>query len=133
MANKKKSGLNTGNSGIVIRGNVTGSNVVQGDNNFVTNQTINLTQVFEKLYQEVDKQSTLKSIEKEDVKTDLQEIKTALEQSQPDESFIAKRFRNIKRMAPDIVDVAIETLKNPISGVAEVIKKVATKMKEDTK
>jgi hypothetical protein len=133
MANKKKSGLSTGNSGIVIRGNVTGSNVVQGDNNIVTNQTINLTQVFEKLYQEVDKQSTLKSIEKEDVKTDLQEIKTALEQSQPDESFIAKRFRNIKRMAPDIVDVAIETLKNPISGVAEVIKKVATKMKEDTK
>ena len=133
MANKKKNGLSTGNGGIVIGGNVTGSNVVQGNNNIVTNQAINLTQAFEKLYKEVDQQPTLTSVEKEDVKTDLQEIKTALEQSQPDESFIAKRFRNIKRMSPDIVDVAMETLKNPISGVAEVIKKVANKMKEESK
>jgi len=133
MVSKKKNGLSTGNGGIVIGGNVTGSNIVQGDNNIVINQTIDLTQVFEELYQEVDNQSTLTSIEKEDVKTDLQEIKTALEQPQPDESFIAKRFRNIKRMSPDIVDVVMETLKNPISGVAEIIKKVANKIKEDAK
>ncbi|HCB00790.1 MAG TPA: hypothetical protein DEP19_00260 [Anaerolineae bacterium] len=132
MANKKKNGLNAGNGSIVIGGNVTGSNVVQGNNNIVTNQTINLTQVFEELYQEVDKQP-ISSAEKEDVKAELVEVKTALEEKKTDETFFVRKFRNIKRMAPDIVDVAMETLKNPVSGVAEIIKKVANKMKEDAK
>jgi acetolactate synthase small subunit len=133
MANKKKSGLSTGNGGIVIGGNVTGSNIVQGNNNIVTNQTINLTQVFGKLYQEVDENPKLTSSDKEVVKAELADVKTALESKQPDETFLERKFRVLKSMAPDIVDVAMETLKNPISGVAEVIKKVASKMKEDAK
>jgi hypothetical protein len=34
-------------------------------------------------------------------------------------------------MAPDIVDVTFETLKNPISGMATVIQKIARKMAEE--
>jgi archaellum component FlaC len=133
MSNKKKNGLNAGNGSIVIGGNVTGSNVVQGNNNIVTNQTINLTPLFQTIYQKVDEQPQLTSSQKEDVKAELAEVKTALEEKQPDENFLARKFRILRSMAPDIVDVAIETLKNPVSGVAEIIKKVANKIKEDTK
>ncbi|HCR71197.1 MAG TPA: hypothetical protein DIW23_07130 [Anaerolineae bacterium] len=133
MANKKKSSLNSGNGSIVIGGNVTGSNVVQGNNNIVTNQTINLTPLFQTIYQKVDESPNITSSNKEVVKAELAEVKTALESKQPDESFLERKFRVLKSMAPDIVDVAIETLKNPVSGVAEIIKKVANKMAEDTK
>ncbi|MBL8090078.1 MAG: hypothetical protein JNJ43_07105 [Anaerolineales bacterium] len=132
MANKKKSGLSTGNGGIVIGGNVTGSNIVQGDNNIVTNQTINLNQFFQTIYQKVDENPKLTSSDKEVVKAELADVQTALESKQPDETFLERKFRVLKSMAPDIVDVAMETLKNPISGVAEVIKKVASKMKESS-
>jgi len=133
MANKKKSSLNSGNGSIVIGGNVTGSNVVQGNNNIVTNQTINLTPLFQTIYQKVDESPNITSSNKEVVKAELAEVKTALESKQPDESFLERKFRVLKSMAPDIVAVAIETLKNPVSGVAEIIKKVANKMAEDTK
>ncbi|MBX3037133.1 MAG: hypothetical protein KF758_09495 [Anaerolineales bacterium] len=132
MANKKKSGLSTGNGGIVIGGNVTGSNIVQGNNNIVTNQTINLNQFFQTIYQKVDENPKLTSSDKEVVKAELADVQTALESKQPDETFLERKFRVLKSMAPDIVDVAMETLKNPISGVAEVIKKVASKMKESS-
>ncbi|MBL8099186.1 MAG: hypothetical protein JNK81_08380 [Anaerolineales bacterium] len=132
MANKKKSGLSTGDGGIVIGGNVIGSNVVQGNNNIVTNQTINLNQFFQTIYQKVDENPKLTPSDKEVVKAELADVKTALESKQPDETFLERKFRVLKSMAPDIVDVAMETLKNPISGVAEVIKKVANKMKESS-
>lgn len=130
MANKKKSGLSTGNGGIVIGGNVTGSNIVQGNNNIVTNQTVNLNQFFQTIYQAVDENPKLTPSDKEVVKAELADVKIALESKQPDETFLERKFRVLKSMAPDIVDVAMETLKNPISGVAEVIKKVANKMAE---
>ena len=133
MASKKKSGLSTSNGGIVIGGNVTGSNVVQGNNNIVTNQTINLNPFFQTIYQKVDENPKLTSSDKEVVKAELADVQTALESKQPDETFLERKFRVLKSMAPDIVEVAIETLKNPISGVAEVIKKVANKVKEDSK
>jgi hypothetical protein len=34
-------------------------------------------------------------------------------------------------MAPDITAVALETLKNPIGGVVEIIKKVSKRMAEE--
>lgn len=131
MTEKKKDGLNAGNGSIVIGGNVQGSNIVMGNNNTVSNQTINITPLFEVVYQAVETHPSLAPADKADVKADLKDIKAALEESSPDESFLARRFRNIKRMAPDIVEVAFETLKNPLGGVAEVVKRVAKKMAEE--
>lgn len=132
MAGKsKKDGLNAGNGSVVIGGSVERSNIVVGDNNVVSNQSIHLAPLFETIYQVVEKQQELAPAEKEDVKAELQEIQTALEESHPDETFIVRRFRNIKRMAPEIVEVAFETLKNPVGGVAEVIKRISKKMAEE--
>lgn len=130
MTKKKKNGLNAGNGSIVIGGNVDRSNIVQGNRNVVSNKSINIAPLFESIYDYVETHPKLQAGKKQDAIEELKEIQTALEEPKPDESFIARRFRNIQRMAPDIVDVAMETLKNPLSGVAEVIKKVANKMAE---
>ena len=132
MADKrKKNGLSAGNGSIVIGGNVDRSNIVSGNNNIISNHSINIAPLFETIYHFVETHPKLQPSKKQDAKEELQEIQTALEEPKPDENFIARRFRNIKRMAPEIVEVAFETLKNPVGGVAEVIKRVAKKMAED--
>jgi hypothetical protein len=131
MAGNKKNGISAGNNSIVIGGNVQSSNIVLGNNNTVKNQSINIGQLFKSISHEVDNYPYLGPADKDDIKAELQEIQTALEKPDPDEGFLARRFRNIKRMAPDIVEVAFETLKNPLGGVAEIIKRVAKKMAED--
>ncbi len=128
---RKKSGLSAGNGSVVIGGNVQGSNIVIGDNNTVSSQSINIAPLFQTIYHFVETHPKLQSAKKQDAKEELKEIQTALEEPKPDESFIARRFRNLKRMSPEIVEVAFETLKNPIGGVAEVIKRIAKKMAED--
>lgn len=131
MADKKKDGLSAGNGSVVIGGNVERSNIVVGDNNVVNNQSVQLESLFKVIVEAVESQPNLAPAEKEDIKAELQEVKTVLEEPKPDETFIARRLRNIKRMAPEIVEVAFETLKNPIGGVAEVVKRIAAKMAED--
>jgi hypothetical protein len=128
---KKKSGLSAGNGGVVIGGNVQGSNIVMGNHNTVSNQSNNSAPLFETIYRYIDAHPKLQAGKKQDAKDELKEIQTALEEPKPDENFITRRFRNIQRMAPEIVEVAFETLKNPIGGVAEVIKRIAKKMAEE--
>ena len=132
MAGKKKNeGLSAGNGSVVVGGNVERSNIVVGNNNVVSNQSIQIEPLFRIIFEAVEKQPQLTPADKEDVKAELQEVKTALEEPKPDETFIARRLRNIKRMAPEIVEVTVETLKNPIGGVAEVVKRIAAKMAEE--
>lgn len=126
-----KTQANGGNNSLVIGGNVQGSNIIFGSNNIVTNNSINLSPLFDDIYQDLDKRKDLDPGKKKDIHAELQEIQTALEEPKPDETFLARRFRNIKRMSPEIVEVAIETLKNPIGGVVEVIKRIAKKMAEE--
>lgn len=128
---RKKSGLSAGNGSIVIGGNVQGSNIVMGDHNTVSNQSVNIAPLFQSIYQYVDAHPKLQAGKKQDAKEELKEIETALKESKPDENFIARRLRNLKRMSPDIVEVAFETLKNPIGGVAEIIKRIAKKVADD--
>ena len=127
----KKNGISAGNGSVIVGGNVSGSNIVVGNNNFVHNKISQLEAQYEIIYRAVDQSKELTPTEKEDVKAELQDTQLALANPEPDETFLARRFRNIKRMAPEIVEVAFETLKNPISGVAEVIKRIAKKATEE--
>lgn len=129
-AGENKGGLSADNGSVVIGGNVQGSNIVIGNNNVVMNKSANLMKFFDEINDAVDAK-VYKRGDKTDVKAELQEIKAELEKPEPDEGFLARRFRNIKRMSPEIVDIAIKTLQNPIGGVAEVVKRIARKMAEE--
>ena len=128
---KKKNGLSAGDGSIVIGGNVKGSNIVMGNHNTISNQSVNIAPLFQTIYHYVDTHPKLQAGKKQDAKEELKEIEIALEEPKPDENFILRRFRNLNRMAPEIVEVAFETLKNPIGGVAEIIKRIAKKMAEE--
>ncbi|MBE0670248.1 MAG: hypothetical protein IH588_06655 [Anaerolineales bacterium] len=128
-AARKKDGLSAGDNSIVIGGNVQGSNIVIGNDNKVISQSIK--PLFREIYRKLDEEKNIKPEDKEDLRAELQEIETALETPDPDETFLARRFRNLKRMAPEIAEIAIETLKNPVSGVAEVIKRIVKKAADE--
>ena len=50
-----------------------------------------------------------------------------------DEGFLSRRFRNFARMAPDVLDVIVATLRNSLAGLGVAVKKIAEKAKEETK
>ena len=132
MARKEnKNGISAGNNSVVIGGSVQGSNIVIGNNNTVANSSVNIAPLFGEIYKKLDGKKDLNPQQKEDVHAELKEAQLELEKPEPDENVLARRFRNIKRMAPDIADIALQTLKNPISGVVEIIKKVSKKVAEE--
>ena len=47
-----------------------------------------------------------------------------------DEGFLSRRLRNIARMAPDVLDVVVATLANPLAGLGVAAKKLAEKEAE---
>jgi hypothetical protein len=115
---------------ISIGGSVSGSNIVVGNHNVVTN-TSSTQNLFAQVYQEIEK-SALSAGEKEDLKAEYQEIETAVTQGAAiDESWLARRLRNLKRMAPAIAEVALSALAGPGAAVAAIVKQVAEKVKTE--
>ena len=129
---KRDKHITAGDRGVAIGGDVTGSTIITGDHN-VVGSTVTLQQEYiQQIYSEIDKHSDLNSLEKEDLKALVDEIKTEDEKGdQADESFIARRLRNIQRMAPDVLDVVLATIVNPVAGFGMVAKKIAEKMRAE--
>jgi hypothetical protein len=136
-ASSKQSSVRVGNISD-ISGNV---NVAGG--NITTHHTVNglsaaeIKQLFDGLYAEIDRQANTSTADKEDIKAEVQEIQSTVTQAaqqneKVDEGFLSRRFRNIARMAPDVLDVVVATLSNPLAGLGVAVKKIAEKAKEVT-
>lgn len=69
-----------------------------------------------------EKQKLLESIKALAAKTD-----------SDDESGVEDLFKNVAGLAPDVAEIAINTLINPASGVATLVQKVAVRMAESRK
>jgi len=65
----------------------------------------------------------------EDAADASQQLTSSIKQG--DETGVRRTLNTLKGMAPDIWEVAVTTLSNPIAGVAAVIQKVAAKAKAD--
>lgn len=114
----------------VAGGSITTHHTVNGLN------TIEIKQLFDELYKHVDSQKALSVTDQEDIKTEIQDIQTTVtdaieKNTKVDESFLSRRFRNIARMAPDVLDVIVTTLVNPLAGLGVAAKKIAEKAKKD--
>ena len=86
--------------------------------------------LFDQLYAKIDARPDTPLTDKEDLKAEVKEIQAtvteaAKENKKVDESFLARRFRNIARMAPDILEVIVATLANPLAGLGIAVKKIA--------
>jgi hypothetical protein len=86
--------------------------------------------LFEKVYTAIDQKAELSQVDRQDLKAEVADVQAAVEEGEEvEESYITRRLRNIQRMAPDILDVVLETLTNPAAGIALTIRKIAEKMK----
>ena len=94
-------------------------------------------ELFRQIYGAIEARANTPAGNKEDLKTDVQEIQSAVtaaaqNQEQVDEGFLLRRFRNLARMAPDLLEVVVATLANPVVGLGVVARKLAEKPKAET-
>lgn len=111
-----------------IGGNVhvEGDFIARDKNVTVNNQTAMQKELFESILQQIEQRPNTAPEDVDDLKANVQEFKTeANKGEEADESFLARRLRNIERIAPDIGEVLIATVANPAAGFALIVKKVA--------
>ncbi len=118
--------ITVGEGGAYVGGNVEGGNIITGDQNEVVNIAAVRSSLFGNILEKIEQRPDTPPEDKEDLKASVQEIKAEAERGEnADESLLARRLRNIQRMAPDIAEVVLATLANPAAGFAAVIRKVA--------
>ena len=132
---KKETNIKVGNiSGVSGNVNIAGGNIT-------THHTVNglsaadIKQLFDGLYKSIDANANVSPTDKEDLKAEVEEIQSTVTEAvqkneKIDESFLARRFRSIAKMAPDILDVVVATLGNPLAGLGVAVKKIADKANE---
>ncbi len=125
--------VNTG-GGAYVGGNVS----VDHDSTFVgrdDNSTTGLsgdevTQLFASIYQQIDARPNTAPQDKEDLKAEVTDLQTEVAKGdEANETFLERRLRNIKRMAPDILEVVVSSFANPALGLATAVRKVMNKAK----
>jgi hypothetical protein len=116
-------------------------NVDTGGGDFVGRDQVNtaglsaeeVAALFERMYATIEARPNTSPEDKADLKAEVQEIEVEVKKGdEADETFLARRLRNLKRMAPDILDVVVATLANPAAGFSAVVNKVAQRLKELT-
>jgi len=144
-SSNRSGGINFGaGSKVKIGGNVAGQDLtintgggkyVGGDDNSVTGWSANdVENFFAKVTQKIDAKPDLATPDKEDLKAEVQDLQTEVAKGEEaNESFLERRLRNIKRMAPDILETIATTLADPKAGLAMVIRKVMQKAQADLK
>jgi hypothetical protein len=87
--------------------------------------------LFDELFKEIERHQKLSNEDKSDLKTEIEELRQELsKKDKANEGFLMRRLRNIGRMAPDILDVTLATITNPIAGFGVMAKKIAAKAKK---
>ena len=88
------------------------------------------TRLFGDLFITIERHSRLSIEDKADLRTELEELRKELgKKEKANESFLLRRLRNIKRMAPDILEVTLAIITNRVVGFGVIAKKVAEKIK----
>ncbi len=119
--------------GAYIAGNInTGGGDFVGRDKIVNNgvQAAEVMRLFEQIFNRIDAKTDLEAVDKADLKEEVKAIQVeATKTADVDENALSRSLRNIKRMAPDILDVVLATLTGPAAGISMVAKKIAEKMK----
>ncbi len=93
-----------------------------------------LNQLLALIYRHIEAKTDLLPQDKADLKAEVDEIKAEVgDKTDPatvNESFLARRLRNIERMAPDIIDTIATTAVNPVAGIKGVWDKIVAKARE---
>ena len=120
----------SGGAGSVVIGvNATNNTIITGNNNQIGSNS-----KFSELLPKIDSHPQLSTEDKSDLKSELKTFEDEDKKGpEANEGFLAQRMRNIKRIAPDILEVALATVANPVVGFGVIAIKVAEKMKAEAK
>ncbi len=135
MTEEPKSGrtINTG-GGAYIEGSVTtGGGDFVGRDQYKSSglSAQEVEKLFAPIFSALATKEELDPLDRADLETDVTDLQAeVVKGDEADESFIARRLRNIQRVAPDILDVVLATLGNPAAGFALAVRKVAERMGE---
>jgi hypothetical protein len=116
-------------------GNVSGSIVSAGRNSSISvdaSQKIEAAKIYEELFRRLEAIPNANPQDVADTKDEIETIRKVVESGeQIDESFLARRLRNIARMGSDILDVVTATFLNPALGLATAARKIVQKAREE--
>jgi hypothetical protein len=133
--NSKRTQKRQAGGGMIFEGKVSvdhgdiigGDQVIHGD--YKRGDTTNIAvreELFKEIFKKIDQRPNTSSNDKADLKANVEEIKAeAAKGEKADETFLARRFRNLMRMAPDILEVVTAAITNPAAGFAKVVEKIA--------
>lgn len=118
--------VSSSGANINIGGSVNGGVIIVGDGNTVNK----IENVFAPVYHAIQ-QAAIQRQEKEDLTAEVKEIETAIVEGKVEEPWLARRLRNLKKMAPDIAEVALAALGGPGAAAGAIVKQVAEKVKAE--
>ena len=127
--------VNTSGVANIVGGGIFGDTSVQNIKSGLS--AAEIKQLFDGLYTSIETNAKTSPANKEDLKAEVQEIQSTVTEAaqkneKVDEGFLSRRFRNIARMAPDVLDVVVATLGSPLAGLGIAVKKIAEKAKAET-
>ena len=89
-----------------------------------------IRKLFGVIHEQINSRPETSYDEKKVLSATVNEIEHELAKKSPEPTFLQKRFENLQKMAPDIFEVVVATVTNPISGFALLAKKIAEKTKK---
>lgn len=130
---KEKREIHTG-GGTYVEGNINingrGKFINRDDNSQTGVSPEEAAKLFDRLFFYIERHSDLSPTEKVDIRQEVEEVREELSKTeQANENFILRRLRNIGRMAPDILQVALAVIANPAAGFGVIGIKIAEKIK----
>jgi hypothetical protein len=105
-------------------------NLVVATGNVTIHQANTQTELFTQVYQLIDARKKFSQRKKEDLKAEMAEVEKAIKEPKVDEDFVSRRLRNIGRMAPDIMELALTAILNPAAVPPLIGQKIAAKARE---
>ena len=127
--------VNTG-GGAYVGGNVDtgGGKFVGRDDDSTTGLTgEEIAKLFESIYSKIEARREDPSAPRAEIKEAVEVVEAQVRQGdQADEKILGMSLKSLKRMAPDIWDVVVDTFTHPAKGIATVIRKVMARAKQET-
>ena len=94
--------------------------------------SVNYQILFQQIYDTIATRTTATPAERSDLQAEVKEIETEISKGpKADEGFLMRRLRNLKRMAPDILELVLALVASPAAGLGLLAGKITKRMAED--
>ncbi len=93
-----------------------------------------LAELFAAIYQKIEARPVKPDVDKEEIKETVQKIEAeANKGSEANDEKVARWLKNLLMMAPDIFEVTVASLINPVSGIGTALRLVAERAQKEAK